>query len=61
MYDKQLFLISMGNIRFVTWATDREDAKRQAHSWVGGYIEHYTVTPLSEPGDRVHLGLTLAI
>jgi hypothetical protein len=61
MYDQQLFLVSSGNVRYVTWAIDRESAKRNAFSWVGGNPDKYEVTPLSERGDRVHIALTLAI
>lgn len=61
MYDKILYLVSYGNIRYVTWAFDRENAKRQAQSWIGGNPDEYIVSPLSELGDRVHIALTLAI
>lgn len=54
-------MVSLGNIRYFTWAGDRENAKRNARSWIGGNIDQYVVTPLTEPGDRVHLALTLAI
>lgn len=60
-YKSQLFVIGFGNIRFVCWAMDREDAKRQAYHWIGGNAESYVVTPISEPGDRVHIALTLAV
>jgi len=61
VYKRQLFLCSLGNIRFICWAMGREDAKRQARPWIGSDPDTYTVTPLSEPGDRVHIGLTLSI
>lgn len=61
MYDKQLFHVKMGNIVYVTWALDRENAKRNAKSWIGGNPDDYAVTPLSARGDRVHFALTLAI
>lgn len=61
MSDKQkiLFLVSQGNIKVLTYAYNREDAKRQTHSWIGGNTDYYTVTPLTEPGDRIHLAITL--
>lgn len=58
---RQLFVVAFGNIRFVCWAMGREDAKRQGYSWIGGNVDSYVVTPLSEPGDRVHIALTLSI
>ena len=60
-YTHQLFLVGMGNKRFVCWATDRESAKLKGHYWLGGNKESYVVTPLSEKGDQVHIALTLAI
>lgn len=58
---RQLFVISLGNIRFLCWAMGREDAKRQAHKWIGSDPDMYVVTPISEQGDRVHIALTLSI
>jgi hypothetical protein len=29
------------------WASDREDAKRQAKTHLGAYPEHYEVTPIT--------------
>jgi hypothetical protein len=61
VYKRQLFLCSLGNIRVVLWAMGREDAKRQARVWLGSDPDSYTVTSLSEQGDRVHISITLAI
>lgn len=60
MNDKILFLVEMGNIHYICYASNRENAKRQAHSWIGSDPDHYTVTPLTERGDRIHIALTLA-
>lgn len=57
----QLFLVSSGSIRYVTWAVGREEAKRNARSWIGDDSDRYIVTPLSERGDRVHVNLTLSV
>lgn len=56
-----LWMVEMGNIHFITFAEDREDAKRKAHQWMGGDKEHYTVSPLTEPGDRIHMALSLSL
>jgi hypothetical protein len=57
--DKQLFMVELGNVHFICYAHGREDAKRQAHSWIGADKENYIVTPLTEPGDRIHLAITV--
>lgn len=48
-----LFMVEMGNFHFLTWAENRERAKSNAHSWIGSRKDYYTVTPLTEKGDRV--------
>lgn len=50
-----------GNVKHVSWALDREDAKRKAQRWMGEDPDHYIVTPLTNRGDRVHLDLTLNV
>jgi hypothetical protein len=60
-YKRQLFLVSLDNIRVIIWATGREDAKRQAKSWLRGDADSYIVSPLSESGDKVHLAIMLTI
>lgn len=57
----QLFLVSFGNIKVITWALGRESAKRNAHDWIGGNMDQYIVSPLTNPGDRIHLDITLAV
>lgn len=57
----KLFLISLGNIRFICWAFGREEAKRQAREWIGGDMERYVVSPLSEEGDRVRIAVNLSL
>lgn len=59
--ERQLFMVSLGNIRFLCWAMGREDAKRQAHYWIDSNPNTYVVTPISEQGDRVHIALTLSV
>ena len=59
MTDKILFLIERGNAHVVTYSFGREDAKRTAYNWLGGNSDHYTVTPLTEPNDRIHFDFTL--
>ena len=56
-----LFMVEMGNIHYLCFATDREDAKRQAHAWIGGNADHYIVSPLTGIGDRLHISLTIAV
>lgn len=56
-----LFLVEMGNVHYLCYANDREDAKRQAHRWIGANVDDYTITPLTEPGDRVRIELNLSI
>jgi hypothetical protein len=56
-----LFLVEYGNAHVICWASDREEAKRQARNWLWENPDKYTVTPLTEPGDRIHFHLTLAV
>ena len=52
------------NIRVITYARDREGAKRGAARWLGngwGGLDNWEVTPLTEDGDRVHLDVTLSV
>jgi len=60
MNNKILFMVEMGNIHHITYAFDREAAKRSAHNWIGADPDDYTVTPLTSPGDRIHFDITLA-
>lgn len=53
--DRIYFMVEMGNIHFFTYAFNREHAKQQAQGWIGGNPDNYTVTPLTEPGDRIAL------
>lgn len=64
MYDRQMFLVRLNeesNIKFFTWALDRENAKRNARQWMGGDPDKYIVDPLTKQGDRVKLDLILSI
>jgi hypothetical protein len=56
-----LFMVEVGNVHVITWAHGREGAKRNANTWIGGDPDKYIVTPLTAPGDRVHLDITLAV
>ena len=56
-----LFMVEYGNAHVITWAHDREDAKIKARSWLRNIPDLYTVTPLTEPGDRVHLSISLNV
>jgi hypothetical protein len=40
-------------------ASDRENAKRNAYTWMGGDIEQYIVSPLTTPESQVHLAITV--
>lgn len=56
-----LFLVSFANKRVITYAFDREGAKRNAFGWIGGNVDSYTVSPLTIPGDQIHLDITLYV
>jgi hypothetical protein len=56
-----LFMVEYGNVHVITWADGREDAKRKAQVWLRLNPDLYTVTPLTEPGDRIHLSINLAV
>ncbi len=49
------------NIKVFTMAYNREGAKRQAHRWIGLDPDKYTVSPLTNKGDRVKLDVILSI
>lgn len=65
--ERILFLVNPRgtNIRCFVWALGREDAKEKAKNWIGrisyGGPDQWIVTPLTSPGDRVKLDLTLNI
>lgn len=63
MLDKndQIYLCSLGNVKVFVIAKGREEAKKQAHGWIGGDREQYVVSPLTNPGDRIHFHMTLFI
>lgn len=60
--DGGFWIVEIGNTHVIlnTSRPDREEAKRKAHKWLGANPDHYTVTPLTESGDRVHLDITVA-
>lgn len=51
--DKILFMVEHGNAHFITYAYHREGAKSNASRFLAGEPDHYIVTPLTEPGDRI--------
>lgn len=65
-----LFMVEYGNMHvlvtsFVRGPNAREDAKRKAHKHIGGGAstvtpDDYIVTPLTEPGDRIVLDVTVS-
>lgn len=56
-----LWMVEMGNVHVITSTVraDREEAKRNAHKWIGANPDTYVVTPLTAPGDRVKLDITM--
>ena len=56
-----LFMVEYGNVHVILNALNREDAKRRARNWIGYDSEKYTVTPLTEKGDRIKLDVTLYV
>jgi len=42
-------------------AFDREEAKRNAHRWIGSDKDNYIVWPLTNDGDRIHLDITIQV
>lgn len=50
-----------GNVHVLTNALNREGAKRNAERWMGGNPDTYVVTPLTAPGDRIKLDITLRV
>jgi hypothetical protein len=60
--DEILWLVETGNMHVVVWCKqDREEAKRRARTHIGGNPDNYVVTPLTAPGDRVKLDITLNV
>jgi hypothetical protein len=60
--DRNLFPDS--KVKVILWAMGREDAKRSAWSgWLNGLgdPDNFIVTPITNPGDRVKLEITLNV
>ena len=57
-----LFMVEHVNSHVLIYASDRETAKRKAFNCHLGHIDPdaYTVTPLTEPGDHIHLDITVS-
>lgn len=52
------------NMKVVLWAIDREQAKRLANvGWLSGMgnPDYFVCTPITSPGDRVKLDITLNV
>lgn len=63
---RQLFTIHPRNtnIHVVVWGVGREQAKEAARRWLGegwGGSDNWDVIPITKPGDRVHLDITLSV
>ena len=56
-----LFIVTRGNAHVLVYARGREEAKRQAHTWRGNDPDKYVVNPLTRPGDRIKLNITLNV
>lgn len=57
-----LFIVSdYLSAHVLTYALNREAAKRNAQKWLVGDMDKYTVTPLTSPGDPIKLDITLYI
>jgi hypothetical protein len=56
-----LFMVEMGNAHVIVWAHNCEGAKRDAQRWLHVDPDKYTVTPLTEPGDRIHFDFSLFV
>lgn len=60
------WIVNKGNVNVITNSVrdghiGREEAKRKASHWIGGDPDTYTVTPLTDKGDRVHLAVTVSV
>lgn len=64
MHDNQMWVVSPGEgstFKCVVWAGDREDAKRKARTWLARDPDHYICTPVTNPGDKVKVDITLNV
>lgn len=61
MFELILFRVTQKNTHVITWANDREDAKREAHPLLGGDPDRYIVDPLTEMGDSIYLAISLHV
>lgn len=64
--DKILWMVTTREnppkVRIVVYASqDREIAKEIAKDWLGGNPDQYIVSPLSDPGDRIHINIPIEI
>jgi hypothetical protein len=65
----QLFVVQPpngheSNVKVVVWASGRDDAGRKAEAgWLRGYgrAHEFVITPITDPGDRVKVDITLNV
>lgn len=65
--DGQLWAIAPGQVtnqKFITWARDREDAKRKARRYFGSLLnltnpDGYICSPITNPGDKVKIDIDI--
>lgn len=55
----KLWLVTRAGHHVVLSALNREYAKSKSQEILGGDPDEYTVTPLTNEGDRVHLDLNI--
>jgi len=53
-----LFIVSDGNYHVIVTALNREYAKSKAAGFLGNDPDEYVVSPLTKPGDSIHLDIS---
>lgn len=60
----KFFLIKLNELStevVICSARDQQDAKIKANKWLVHNPDNYVITPLTNPGDRVHLDITVSV